>query len=226
MLKSKLYVAIEGNIGAGKSTLVRRLQEKLQGSVSYHVVEEPVHFFTSAILGGKEYNPLAEYYKEPFLNAFPFQLWVNNCYSKQLCNLSAQTSDDDVIIVERSIHSTNIFLDTNREQGYFSEFSYQYLLNELNKNIVAYFGEKNQFGPDKVFYLDTPFSICLGRIQQRNREGEDVSKLRGHLLALDAKYEDYMTNFVRKKGRSALKRYYSPSLDELVEELLLFINSK
>ena len=67
-----LHVAIEGNIGAGKSYLVRDMQQLLMKNTACIVIPEPVNQWTS--FGTQKTNELNLMYSEPDKYSFLFQM--------------------------------------------------------------------------------------------------------------------------------------------------------
>lgn len=94
-------VFIEGNIRAGKSTLLRLIESKSNGKVNF--VPESVKLWTNF----KGVNIL-EYYYNDNMWSYVFQLLytlIENCRDKRFHKLN---------LFERSIHGWKIFIDVNQ----------------------------------------------------------------------------------------------------------------
>jgi len=107
--KRKLYVAIAGNIGVGKTTLTRMLSERLGWKAYYEkVIDNPY---------------LSDFYQD--MNRWSFHLQVfflSNRFSSQ----KEITDWPDSCIQDRSIYEdVEIFAYTLHQQGNMSERDYQ-----------------------------------------------------------------------------------------------------
>ena len=141
-----LFVYIEGNIAAGKSTLLRELH--LQG---YACCEEDISSFA---------EQLATFYDNPSQEAaLALQLSViRSCRAQQQY---ARDSGADVIFVERSCFSSwAIFAEFYHHVGLLTRRDVELLRSEAeDRNGV-------------VVYLRTQPSHCIARAQGRNRREE------------------------------------------------------
>lgn len=108
-----LVVAIEGNIGAGKSLLCTGLKVLLGDAV--HVHEEPIDEW-SALLKG--------FYAKPVERAFAFQCALLASHARTSAKLSGQQRQRDgvrVIVTERSIYGNEAFLRVQHRLGNISD---------------------------------------------------------------------------------------------------------
>ena len=122
MIKRKLLLTIEGNIGAGKSYLISTLKDKLKNNKSIIFFDEPVKEFSLASVNGNIYNPLKDYYKDPVKFAFSSQSWIHECYKKQLQLISEISTENDIIIMDRGIYSTTVFIQNSLKNGFITRF--------------------------------------------------------------------------------------------------------
>ncbi len=139
---SHRYIAVDGPIGSGKTTLTRMLAQDLGG----RVVLEPV-----------EKNPfLADFYKDPVRNAFKTQLFfLLNRYQQQL-ELKQQHLFETVTICDYTFMKDYIFAQCNLSEDELAlyETVYQLLDTRLPK-------------PDLVVYLQASTEIMMKRVRQR-----------------------------------------------------------
>ena len=131
-IKTKKIFALEGNIGAGKTTIMKIIGQYFS---SVEFVEEPVKQWQN--LGGM--NLLDAFYTDPQRWGFTFEFY--SMLSKIKALLNAANSDKPVIVIERSILSNKVFMDISHELGKLEEIEYTMLMNTYK------------------FYLETPPSM-------------------------------------------------------------------
>lgn len=153
------YFAIEGNIGAGKTCILKEIQ-KLRPD--WGIIDEPLTAFTHY----SKFNPLYESYSMPEKNAAISQIHIIdsslNHYKKNA------KRDKEITVSERSVLSSNLFIEVNKDMGIFSDFVATFLYNYLEKNLT-----EDHIIPEVTFYLDIDPMICQERTQRRNRLGEN-----------------------------------------------------
>lgn len=228
MLKRKLLLTIEGNIGAGKSTVLEIIKEKIQNTPqlirNISVIEEPVYHFSNAEIDGVSFNPLADFYHDPIKNAYCFQNWVIKCYYDQLKQLTETSTNEHIIIMERNIYSTNIFLKALHKQDILSKFSISLLSKNVEEIISNFFGA-NQFGTDKLYFIDTPTDICFDRIEIRNRNGENnAPMMKHHLQELEKEFSKLYFDFQTRHGENHARKFYSDSANAIATNILQFLD--
>ena len=174
-LKSKKIYTIEGNIGAGKTTILKIIGKNFD-DVTF--VEEPVSQWQN--LGGE--NLLEKFYQDPERWGFTFEFY--SMLSKIKCLMKAADSEKNIIIIERSILSNKIFIDISKEMNKLNDLEYGMLINTYN------FYKQNVYPIlNGIIYLNTPVDLCVQRIIKRNRGGEsNVDK--NYLLMLKEKFDE------------------------------------
>ena len=147
---------VEGNIGSGKSTFLKKLGEV----IDRQVVLEPVDEWTKVRnLNGK--NILEEFYEDPKRNAFLFQ---SIAFRSRIRNIS----DLKDCLVERSIFTDRmIFAETCLEDGYLNSIEWNDYCEWFDW-IVKHFN----VNPSGFIYLRTNPRVSYERIQKRQRSGE------------------------------------------------------
>lgn len=154
-----LYI-LDGNIGAGKTTLIRKL------SKYYTCVEEPVH----------EWSLLSKFYDNKKKYALPFFIQILASYHKLFSQLPKTSS---TVIVERSpFISREIFIPILRRYNCWSDYD-----DRVYKDLYERFNVPLH---DKLLYLSVPPKMCEERILQRNRPGEKIDM--DYLIELDTQY--------------------------------------
>ncbi len=161
------FITIEGNIGAGKTTLSNILSQ---------------HFNARLILEEFAENPfLPKFYESPQQYAFPLELFFMAERYKQLKDL-LQTKDmfQTVTISDYLFTKCLLFAKVNLPDEEFR--LYQKLFDIINPQIVQ---------PDILIYLHTPVNKLQENIKKRNRKYEqDIPN--DYLFSLQETYTQYI----------------------------------
>lgn len=166
IMKIPKIISIEGNIGAGKTTFVENLKEKLQHDNEIIFITEPVNIWES-IKDNNDKTILEKFYSEPNKYAFSFQIMA---YVTRLNLLSKAIVDNPqckLIITERS-------LDADR--NVFAQMLYDdNMIEDINFKIYLQFYQtyKTKFNTNGTIFISADHDICKKRIDKRNRIGED-----------------------------------------------------
>jgi len=168
----KKYVAIAGNIGVGKSTLVTMICEHLGWQPFYEpVVENPY---------------LVDFYKDMHAWAFHSQIFflTRRLQShRQLINHPTSVVQDRTIYEDAEVFARNLY-----RQGYMNDRdhrSYRELYNVLNEFLAP---------PDLVVYLRASVQTLFKRISFRGRDYEQrISS--DYLEQLNHLYETWIMHF-------------------------------
>ena len=174
-LKTKKIYSIEGNIGAGKTTILNIIGQHFD-DVTF--VEEPVSQWQN--LGGC--NLLEKFYQAPERWGFSFEFY--SMLSKIKCLLKAAESEKNIVIIERSLLSNKIFINISKEMNKLNELEFGMLMNTYNFYMENVYPMLNG-----IIYLNTPVDLCVQRIIQRNR-GEEVNVDKSYLFMLKEKFDE------------------------------------
>ncbi|HMU10144.1 MAG TPA: deoxynucleoside kinase [Ferruginibacter sp.] len=161
------FVTIEGNIGAGKTTLAHLLSK---------------HFNARLVLEEFADNPfLPKFYENPGQYAFPLELFFMAERYKQLKEL-LQTKDmfQNITVSDYLFTKCLLFAKVNLPEEEFR--LYQKLFEIINPQIVQ---------PDILIYLHTPVKKLQENIKKRNREYEQ-SIPNDYLFTLQETYTQYI----------------------------------
>lgn len=161
------FITIEGNIGAGKTTLAHLLSKKLNARL---ILEE----FAD--------NPfLPKFYENREQYAFPLELFFMAERYKQLKEfLQAKDLFQQVTISDYLFTKCLLFAKVNLPQEEFS--LYQKLFNIINPHLVK---------PDLLIYLHAPISRLKSNISKRNRSYEQGIDPQ-YLYAIQETYLQYI----------------------------------
>lgn len=157
-LRTKQVYSIEGNIGAGKTTVLNILGKSLK---DVYFVEEPVKEWQN--IGGM--NLLEKFYLDSERWGFSFEFYV--MLSKLKALTKAAESNKSIIILERSLLSNKVFMDISFKLEKLNDLEYTML-----KNTWEFY--MNNVYPilSGVLYLNTSVDVCVTRIAKRNRQEE------------------------------------------------------
>ena len=168
----KKFVAVAGNIGVGKSTLVSMLCNRLGWQPFFEPVGE---------------NPyLADFYKDMHLWSFHSQIFFLTRrlrLHRQLLDHPTSAIQDRCVYEDAEIFAQNLFL-----QGLMDErdyLSYSELYRVLSEFLPP---------PDLVVYLRASVPTLQQRISNRGRDYERTITAE-YLQQLNKLYEDWIANF-------------------------------
>lgn len=166
-----MYIAIAGNIGAGKTTLTKMLAKYYGWEPRFESVS---------------FNPyLEDYYTDINRWAFCLETYFLKERFKDMLAVQQATH---TIVQDRSIfEGVHVFVRNNYERGDLSERDYiNYMeLFELMKLKMK--------RPDLMIYLRKSVPALIAQIQKRGRDYEQTMQL-DYLKGLNDKYEDFVFN--------------------------------
>lgn len=189
---SKKFIVIDGVISAGKTTLIRLLEDKLnrEGSLKVKAIYEPVDLWNST--GALQY-----FYDDVPNHAYEFQTYTYITRIARVINELAATPDADVYLLERSIWTDRyIFMALLKNQ--IGTLKCQ--MYEQWCDLWAYIMPMRV---DKWVFLNTSLEESLKRIKVRNREGESGVSVE-YQTALYNKHVEFY-NELKTQGRTVLE---------------------
>ena len=168
----KKFIAVVGNIGVGKSTLVQMLCERLGWEPFFEgVVENPY---------------LADFYRDMQTWAFHSQVFF---LSRRLRDLRRLMDFPQTVVQDRSVYEdAEIFAKNLYRQGYISErdwTTYRELYQVLTELLPP---------PDLVVYLNASLPVLLQRIALRGRDYEK-NIAPDYLARLNVLYDEWLADF-------------------------------
>ncbi|MEC9437498.1 MAG: deoxynucleoside kinase [Candidatus Neomarinimicrobiota bacterium] len=169
-MKNLYYIAIEGTIGVGKTSLANLLSEKLKGA--------------KLILEAFEDNPfLSDFYDDPESNAFQTQLWFLLQRYQQQQDLRQVDMFQKLVVTDYMFVKDRLFASLN--------------LNEKEMSLydsVAKMMEKNVIRPDLVIFLQADTDTLMDNIARRGREFEK-NMSEDYIDALNQVYNEYFFRY-------------------------------
>ena len=171
-MKKTLIISIEGNIGSGKSTVMKFLSENLNNYLLSNMIDlkicylqEPVDIWNT-IIDNDGKNIIQKYYEDQNKYAFSFQMMA---YISRLSQIKNElTKNYDVIITERSLYTDkNVFAKMLYDDKKINEIDYK-IYNKWFDEFTDILTNMN------ILYIKTNPEICSQRIIKRSRKGENI----------------------------------------------------
>lgn len=174
--KKTKYIAVAGNIGAGKSSLTGLLAKHFTWQAFYESVDD---------------NPyLADFYEDMLRWSFNLQIYFlssrfrhqKEMLGQEVSLIQDRTIYEDVEIFAKNLHEMNLMSDRdfNNYEALFREMSY-YLRP-----------------PDLLIYLRAQVPTLVKQIQQRGRDYENTIRI-DYLERLNRLYEDWIDRYPYEK---------------------------
>lgn len=159
------FIAIEGPIGVGKTSLTKRLAD----TFNYEILLEK-----------SDENPfLDRFYKNPKQHALSTQLFFLFQRTAQIQELRQEDMFEPVRIADFLIDKDQLFAQQNLDPD-----EYKLYLNVYEHLII------DAPVPDLVIYLQAPTSVLLERIQKRGIDAEQLIEL-SYLKNLNDAYTEF-----------------------------------
>jgi len=163
--KKPVFISVEGNIGAGKTTILKEMQKRLSND-EIVFLKEPVDIWESIRDPVDGESILEKFYKDPNKYAFSFQVMA---YASRLSIIRRTLEahpDCKVIVCERSLDADrNIFAKMLHHDGLIDHVHFQIYNHFFNEYAQDY-------GLSGIIYIDADPEVCKTRIEKRARTGE------------------------------------------------------
>ncbi len=174
--KNSKYIAVAGNIGAGKSSLTGLLSKHFNWEAFYESVED---------------NPyLADFYEDMLRWSFNLQIYFlssrfrhqKEMLQQEISLIQDRTIYEDVEIFAKNLHEMNLMSDRDFE-------NYEALFREMSHYLRP---------PDLLIYLRAQVPTLVKQIQQRGRDYENTIRI-DYLERLNRLYEDWIDRYPYEK---------------------------
>ena len=168
-MRKLFYIAVEGPIGVGKTSLANLISKELGARLVLEQFEE---------------NPfLPEFYKDPERYSFQTQLFFLLQRYRQQQELKQVDMFQNLLITDYLFVKDRLFASLNLNEK--EMHLYDTVANLLEKNIIR---------PDLVIYLQADTDTLMNNIARRGREmEEDISK--DYIDALGQVYTEYFFRY-------------------------------
>lgn len=164
-----MYIAVAGNIGAGKTTLTNMLAKYYGWEPRFESVG---------------FNPyLDDYYKDIKKWSFNMEVYF---LKERMKDLKVVASSNHTIVQDRSIfEGVHVFVANNYRRGDLSDRDYTMYMELFNsmKEMMPL--------PALMIYLRKSVPTLIGQIQRRGRECEQSLQI-DYLQGLNERYEDFI----------------------------------
>lgn len=184
-----VFIAVVGNIGVGKSTLVKKISERFGFRLFIEKVDSP--------LLAKFYNDMKKGVK-PSENAYLLQL--HYLLIRATMHLDMQHYEGDSVQDRTIYEDATIFAKHQYELGFISNKMYKDYLDIFEKCV------KSLREPDLLIFLTAPISVLKERIKKRleqdpGRDSEKplLSPKNTYLKELNELYFHFMNNYKGEK---------------------------
>lgn len=174
--KKSKYIAVAGNIGAGKSSLTGLLSKHFSWEAFYESVDD---------------NPyLADFYEDMLRWSFNLQIYFlssrfrhqKEMLEQDISLIQDRTIYEDVEIFAKNLHEMNLMSDRDFD-------NYEALFNEMSHYLRP---------PDLLIYLRAQVPTLVRQIQQRGRDYENTIRI-DYLERLNRLYEDWIDRYPYEK---------------------------
>jgi deoxyadenosine/deoxycytidine kinase len=160
-----IIITIEGNIGSGKSTLVKNLEDAFSESDSVYFLQEPIDEWNT-IKDEKGKTMIEKYYENQKKYAFSFQMMAY--ISRLTCLRNALKTNPKVIVTERSIFTDkNVFASMLYKDKKIEDVEYTIYIKWFEEFL-------KDIPPISTIYIKTTPEIAKQRVDIRARKGETI----------------------------------------------------
>lgn len=190
------HISVEGQIGAGKSSLVTALAAVL----GYRGVMEQFK--------GNPY--FAAFYKDMGSVALKAQLWFMADRIETHEAVHASGACETGVVFDRSAWGDRVFMDRMCAAGDADDLDHKLYYRFFDLFAKRHGGEM----PDAVIVLNVPIEVLMARIRRRARKDEDISE------AYLRSFEPILADFVEDMGKvtRVFRVDWSPNLEVGEEE--------
>ncbi len=159
------YIAIEGPIGVGKTSLAHKLAADFSARLVLEQVDD---------------NPfLEQFYRDPQTLGLPTQLYFLTTRTRQLQTLRQEDIFSSVRVSDFLMDKDRLFAEMILDEKQFELYSYIY--EKLTADLIK---------PDLVICLQAPVEVLMRRIRQRGRRFEALIE-KSYLERLNSAYLDF-----------------------------------
>jgi deoxyadenosine/deoxycytidine kinase len=196
MNNKPIIISIEGNIGSGKSTMLKHIRENFK---NWNFIDEPVDSWLS--LKDENGTSLLElFYTDKKRWSYTFQ---NSAFITRFTSMmnairkwESSSLDEDkksnIFISERCVLTDRyVFAEMLKESNCLNPLEW-----ELYTKWFDWFASTTPI--DGLIYVNTGYNVCNDRIKWRGRKGEESIPL-DYLSSLQIQHEKWIQNEITKR---------------------------
>jgi deoxyadenosine/deoxycytidine kinase len=193
------HIAVAGNIGCGKTTLVEKLSR---------------HYNWSPLYESVEHNPyLRDFYEDMTRWAFHLQIYFLNSRFNQVRQIR---ESERIVVQDRTIYEdAHIFAANLHRSGHINDRDYKSYL-DIYRSMINFVQP-----PDLLIYLKADIPKLVRQISKRNRDFEFNIKLE-YLKNLNEHYEEWIGNY--KEGKLLIIDVTDMDFVEQVEDFSTIVS--
>ena len=205
-----LIISIDGNIGSGKSTILKHLRDRLTANKNYVFVDEPVKEWSKIEHEG--ITILEKFYGNTEKYSFSFQMMAYITRLNMLKN-AVKENPNAIIITERCLYTDKfVFAKMLYDQKQINPYEYQ-IYNKWFDEFISDLPEH------KFFFIKSDPNKSKERINKRKRAGENN-------ISIDylSSCEEYHLDMYNKHSQNTIKVIDIESYNLESENYNLLIN--
>ena len=182
-LSNLTIIHCEGNISSGKTSLCDLIRERYRHDRRVQIIYEPVELF----LDYRHYNCLKSLEESPAEQAAITQALFIRLLSRYYTAIFHELPKETrIMITDRYITSTEIFINTLEEKGFITYLNKITLLDFLKDYT------HNLPKPHLIFHLKRDPQWCLQNVQKRERVGEQHFCNLEYLTILERQIQEFI----------------------------------
>lgn len=185
-----MVIVIDGVVGAGKSTLAKKLSEKLNIPIYFELQNQTTM------------NLLEEFYKDKKRWSFTLQIHFLNERFRMIKEIHKNGGG----ILDRSIFGDRIFASMLNEDGWMSDDEF-HTYTTLLDNMLEH--SKN---PDYLIYIDCDLKTAMQRIKVRGRDMEQGVDT-NYWNRLNQKYQEWYDGYDLSDKIAIDANSYNPNIE-------------
>lgn len=186
--KGPIKVLIEGNIGAGKSTFLKKIIPNEENIIT---ISEPVDIWKSD-------GTLGLSYTDPFRWLLTFQMNATLTRFEKITKALSKTWYKYAFIERSSYADKHCFMEAGKDNGHITDTE-MYVYNRLFEQCINKLYD-NIYNTDRIYvvYIQTKPQTCLARMKNRNR-AEEVGVSLEYLQQIHVNHEFKLIPMLEEK---------------------------
>lgn len=224
-IRQPILISVEGNVGAGKSTLIEELKRR---HTEWTFINEPVDIW-SLIKNDVGKSLLSVYYDDPKRWSYSFQscallsrfqniekgLASHHELFSGASDIVSDSSPRHVVVTERCLDTDYfVFAKMLHDRGQMDKLEF-----EIYHRLYLHLKTSMKVSLSAIIHVDTSPESCLDNIKKRNRTGESDITV-DYLRSVDKYQNDWMNNL----SDVSIMKTGGVSSDNSVSEIDTFVN--